>query len=209
MQFDLAPLCRDALARIDVPALPLTAIRRAATSPRPRKPPWLATLVASISIVAVAAGATVLGTHIALDHADNLVEISTGNLKTQFANPTAADVAAAVRGANFPVTLPTGLPNGAKLKTLLSSGDAIMLRYDLPGAWRASHHVAWIVLANPSTIGSSGSSGTAGSVRLAFISQGKPIHWRVGGEEVIIAMHNAMTPAELALMKQAMLQVSR
>lgn len=146
-----------------------------------------------------------LGTHIALDHADNMVEISTANLKTQFANPTAADVDTAVRGANFPVTLPTGLPNGTKLKTLLSSGDAIMLRYDLPGAWRASHHAAWIVLANPSTIGS---FGTSGSVRLAFISQGKPIHWRVGGEEVIVAIHDAMTTAELARMKQAMLATS-
>lgn len=204
VQSDLALLCRDARAHIEVPTVPLTAIRSAAALPRPRKLAWLAAFVAGISIVAVATAA-ILGTHIAFDRAGNMVQISSDNLKMKFANPTKADVDAAVRGANFRVTLPAGLPSDTKLEALWSSDGAIMLLYDLPGAWRASHHVAWILLANPSTIVS---SDTAGKMRLALASQGKPIHWRIGGEEVIIAMHNAMTPAELTRMRQAMLSAS-
>jgi len=204
MQSDLALLCRDARTRIEVPAVPLTAIRHAAALPQPRKPAWLSALLAGISIVAVATAA-VLGTHITFEP-DGKLLITANNMQVRFANPTAADVEAAARGANFPVTLPAGLPNGAKLKGLWRSSGTIMLLYDLPGAWRASHHVAWIVLANPSAIGF---SKTPGNMRLALASQGKPIHWRVGGEEVIIAMRNAMTPAELAHMKRAMLALAR
>jgi hypothetical protein len=202
MQSDLALLCRDARARIDVPAVPLTAIRSAAALPRPRKLAWLAALVAGISIVAVATAA-VLATHIAFDRTGNMVQISSASLKMKFANPTAADVDAAVHGANFPVTLPAGLPSGTKLKALWSSDGAIMLLYDLPGAWRASHHVAWILLANPSTVVS---SDAGGRMRVGFARQGKPIHWRAGGEEVIIAMQNSMTSVELTRMKLAMLK---
>jgi acyl-CoA synthetase (AMP-forming)/AMP-acid ligase II len=172
MQSDLALLCRDARARIDVPAVPLTAIRSAAALPRPRKLAWLAALVAGISIVAVATAA-VLATHIAFDRTGNMVQISSASLKMKFANPTAADVDAAVHGANFPVTLPAGLPSGTKLKALWSSDGAIMLLYDLPGAWRASHHVAWILLANPSTVVS---SDAGGRMRVGFARQGKPNH---------------------------------
>ena len=202
MQSDLALLCRDARARIDVPAVPLTAIRSAAALPRPRKLAWLAALVAGISIVAVATAA-VLATHIAFDRTGNMVQISSASLKMKFANPPAADVDAAVHGANFPVTLPAGLPSGTKLKALWSSDGAIMLLYDLPGAWRASHHVAWILLANPSTVVS---SDAGGRMRVGFARQGKPIHWRAGGEEVIIAMQNSMTSVELTRMKLAMLK---
>ena len=132
--------------------------------------------------------------------------ITADNMHVTFANPTRADVDAAMHRANFPATLPAGLPNGAKLKGLWSSDGAIMLLYDLPGAWRASHHIAWIVLAKPEAIATAAG---AQKVKLLLASQGVPIRFRVGGEEVIIAMHNAMTPAELARMKQAMLRSSR
>ncbi len=201
MQSDLGAICRGARARIDVPAAPLAAIRYAATLRVGRNAGWITSLIASVSILAAAAGAAMLGTHIAFER-DGKLLITANNIQVRFKNPTPADVGAAVRGANFPVTLPAGLPSGAKLKELWSSDGAIMLLYDLPGAWRASHHIAWIVLANPSAVAT---SDVSGKMRLAFASQGKPIHWRVGGEEVIIAMHNAMTPAELAHMKQAML----
>ena len=205
MQSDLSAICRNARARIDVPAVPLPAIRHGATVREPRKAGWIMALIASIAIVAVAAAAEVLGTHITFER-DGKMLITANNLQARFANPTKADVDAAARSANFPVTLPAGLPSGTKLKRLWSSAGAIMLLYDLPGAWRVSHHIAWIVLANPSTVTA---SGAAERMRLALASQGEPIHWRVGGEEVIIAMHNAMTPAELARIKQAMLRLSR
>jgi hypothetical protein len=204
MQDDLVLVCRDARARIEVPAVPLSAIRNAAALPQPRKTGWFTALIASISIVAIAAGAAALGTRVVIDSAGR-TQVIFNAPHAQSANPTAADVAAAVQRANFPVTLPAGLPRGSQLKQLVSSNSAIILRYDLPGTWRASHHIAWIVLANPETVAT---SDTAGRMQLELSSQGQPIHWRIGGEEVIIAMHSAMTQGELAQMKQAMTMAS-
>jgi hypothetical protein len=201
MQSDLALLCREARGRIEVPAVPLAAIRATASVGAPRKAGWLTALVATFSIVAVAAGAAVLGTHITFDGSG--VQIIANKLEIHFKNPTEADVEAAVKQADFPVTLPSGLPDGAHLKQLWSSDGAIMLLYNLPGAWRASHHVAWIVLANPEAV----TSETEGKLRLNLGPHGTPMHWRVGDEEVIIAWNN-FTPAEIARMKQAMLTAS-
>ena len=205
MQYDFALLCLDARARIDVPAVPLTAIRSAAMISTPRKAGWLTTLLAGTAIVALAAGAGVLGTRVIFDRAGR-VELVLNSPKLTFKNPTPADVQAAVTRAHFPVTLPAGLPSGSRLQSVWSTDDAIMLLYSFPGAWRASHHVAWIVLANPQALVSSPDADM--NMRVRFASSERPIHWRAGGEEVIIAMHNAMTPAELARMKQAMLTAS-
>jgi hypothetical protein len=202
MQYDLAPVCRDARAHIDVPSVPLVAIRNAAAKSAGRKTGWLAALVAGISVAAVA-GAAAIGTHVALERGGSTV-ISADRMVVNFKNPPATALQAAVRNANFHVTLPVGLPNGTQLKQLVSAKGAIMLRYDLAGAWRASHHIAWIVLANPDLVGG---LGNAGKVSIKIPSHGKPVRWRVGGEEVIVAWNN-LTAAELARMKQAMLAAS-
>jgi hypothetical protein len=204
MQSDLAMLCRDARSHIAIPPAPMGAIRNAAAAlPARRRTGWLTALVASVSIVAVAAGAAVLGTRVMLDRSGQ-VEVVLNNPKMTFKNPTSADVEAALRRANFPATLPAGLPHGSLLQSIWSSDGAIMLLYDLPGEWRITHHFVWIILANPEAINSSKGSG---NIRIRFGSAGKSIQWRVGGEEVII-VQNAFTPAEIARMKQAMLTAS-
>jgi hypothetical protein len=204
MQYDLALLCRDARERIEVPMVPLGAIRTASAAAAPRRAGWLTALIAGVAIVAVAVGAGVLGTRVIFDRSGN-VELVLNSPKMTFKNPTSADVAAAVQRANFPVTLPAGLPTGSQLKSIWSSDGAIMLLYDLPGEWRVTHHVAWIVLANPDAVSS---SGAFGNIRIRFAPVGKPIQWRVGGEDVIIAMPRVLTSAEIARMKAAMLAAS-
>jgi hypothetical protein len=204
MQYDLALVCRDARDRIDVPTAPMLAIRAKASEPAARKAGWATTLIASISIIAVAAGAAVLGTRVMIDRSGH-VELVLNNPKMTYRNPSTADVEAAVRRANFPVRLPAGLPDGSRLAAVGASDGAVMLLYNLPGEWRITHHSVWIVLANPEAVSSAGADG---NIRIRFGSVGKPIQWRVGGEEVIIVMHDAFTPAEIARMKQAMLAAS-
>lgn len=202
MQYDLALVCRDARAHIDVPTAPLAAIRASASERAPRKAGWLTALIAGISIVSVAAAAA-LGTHVVLERNGGAV-ITADKFVGKFKDPTAADLQTAVRNSSFHVILPTGLPEGSQLKSIISSNGAVMLRYDLPGAWRASHHLTWIVLANADAIGA---PGVARKVTLKFGPHGNPTHWRIGGEEVIVAWNN-FTPSEIARMKQAMLTAS-
>lgn len=218
MQSDLLALCRDARTRIDVPAVPLDAIRSAAQPDRiipgrPRWKIWTLSLLSVASIAAAAAAATWYGTHVTLT--SGAVTLSADRITAKFRNASSKDVSAAVRSANFPVILPAGLPNGTRMTSVFTAGpSAVMLGYSLPGAWRASRHLVYILLANPAIVSNSSSStNPAGKITLRvpaldLPSSRPPIRWRVGGEEVIVG-NNTLTPSELARVKNAMLASAR
>jgi hypothetical protein len=210
MQYDLALLCHDARARIDVPAVPLSAIRNAATRRKTplRRRAIIAVLLSALSIGAVAAAAVWQATHVYVG-SSGPVDVYAHTMTIKLKNATAADLVSAARQVDFPVVLPTGLPAGTRLWEVgRADRRALMLSYNLPGAWRSSHHLLDIVLADPVIVGSAISDPY--KQRLIVMRYKQPqrtVRWRVGGEDVIVDWHN-LTRAELARMKQAMLTAS-
>jgi hypothetical protein len=210
MQYDLALLCRDARGGIDVPAIPLTAIRNAATqrSMPLRRRVIIAVLVSALSLGAVAAAAVWHATRVYVGNAGTL-DVYAHTMTIRFGHATHADAVSAAHQVTFPVVLPTGLPAGTQLRQVgRADRSALMLSYDLPGAWRRSHHLLDVVLADPAIVGSAISDPY--KQRLMVMRYKEPqrtVRWRVGGEEVIVDWNN-LTPAELARMKQAMLNAS-
>ncbi|MDQ6780325.1 MAG: hypothetical protein M3Z37_04115 [Candidatus Eremiobacteraeota bacterium] len=102
--------------------------------------------------------------------------------------------------------LPAGLPKGSTLLSLARAGSsAILLQYNLPGAWRRDNHVLALVLANPQSFAATSKS-MPGDY-LLDLSGGtthRGVHWTIGHEDVILA-GSTLTPAELAHIKSAML----
>jgi hypothetical protein len=210
MQYDLTSLCQDARARIDVPSVPLRAIRKAARqrgTPLRRRTLFVV-FAAALSLGAVAAAA--------VWHAMRVYVGSTGAVDIYYAHTmtikqhaTQADAVSAARRVDFPVILPTGLPAATRLQSVARvERSVLMLDYDLPGAWRRSHHLLAVTLADPAIVGTTKSA--PANVRwmmLHYDQRRRTVRWRVGGEEVIIAWNN-FTPAELARMKEAMLKAS-
>jgi len=118
--------------------------------------------------------------------------------------PSMEQVRAVAHRANFPVILPADLPgDGLPLQVytmqMKTGGQkAIVLTYNLPGAWRRQHHLLPIILASPEMLTSSPTtqpSGTAGK---------GDILWKIGHEDVIVPA-SAATPAELEKIHRAML----
>jgi len=161
MQSDLVMVCRRARALIDVPAMPLPAIRngaesRSATNSGKRRNPIIASLLAGFSIVAVATGAEVLnGTHLWMSESGNLNMVAP---EIHFKkNPTPADLGSAARQADFSVTLPAGLPQNVPPGMLMRAGSsALLLQYNLPGGWRRANHIQMVILAKPGSLSQSG-----------------------------------------------------
>ena len=136
------------------------------------------------------------------------VLITADQVTAKFRNASSADVGAAVRGVDFPVILPAGLPAGSRLISVFRAGPgAIVLGYALPGAWRASHHLAYILLTNPSIVSRS-SAGRIGKLSIRTAAVGPAIRWRIGAEDVIVSNNN-FTPSELARIEAAMLASAR
>jgi hypothetical protein len=217
MRSDLGSICQDARARIAVPPLPLAAIRAGAECrPLPqrgrRRKGLIAAVLAGVSVAAVAAAAEVLsGTHVSVVRS-RAVLVSSDRL-TLTKDPSAEELRAAARQAGFPVVLPAGLPAGTKLHTLaLTGSSAVLLQYDLPGAWRRSNHVLTMVLADPKTLAADPNAlatapqhGRRGYVLELGGAPGRgAVRWIVGGEAVVVSP-GALTPAELARIKRAML----
>lgn len=206
MRTDLSQLCTSARERIAVPDFPRASIRRALQAPAhqpARKRSLLVILAAGLSLAAAAAAAEVaVQSHIGYTRSGGMV-LSSNAKMGEHAISSDADIRDAASHMNFPVTLPAGLPPGTKAIRLFTAGSDVMaITYDLPGAWRASHHLARIFLANPATLG-----GRTVSRPRAQIATGtwvmRQARWRVGGEDVIL-VSNGMTQSEIQAVKRAM-----
>ena len=208
MQSDLDILCNGARKQIAVPAMPLAAIRagarRSAPSVRKRWTRAVSAALAGASIVAAAAGAAVLsGTHVSFDRS-GLFEVRAQKM-TSLRNPTLANLRSFASHADFPVVLPAGLPAGTTIASAHMFGSsALMVQYDLPGAWRRSDHLLTLVMANPDTVGGSPQTlPRSYEVRVGRKGPGA-VQWAIGHETVLV-MSSTATPAELARVKSAMI----
>jgi len=157
MRSDFDSLCKQARQDILIPEIPLAAIRQThlqrSTRSATRRKSGLAGILAGLSIVAVAAAAQLWnGAHVVVP-ARTGVQLSTNTGSMVLRNPTGRDVDEAVRKLRFPVTLPAGLPAGTHFRAIVRFGtDALMLQYDLPGAWRRSNRLFMLILANPNSV---------------------------------------------------------
>lgn len=149
MQSNFSEACRDTRAGIAVPPVPLAAIRsRAAQTATPRRAAHLRAVVIAGFAVALLAAVTATWEQTRVWVGDGHVLV-TAEHGAMIHNPTAADLRSAAQAADFPVVLPTGLPDGSVPITLFKGGkSALMIEYRLPGA-RNHSNIAWVVVANP------------------------------------------------------------
>jgi hypothetical protein len=214
MQSNFELSCKRARAGITVPAVPLDAIRHAAYD-RPaqragrRRRGMLAVAVAGLSVVAAAAAAEMFGNvQISLNPsgAAHLYFDGNGGRLTQVRDPKEQDMQKAARALNFPVTLPKGLPEGTTAQQLLVLGPgAMQIAYNLPGAWRRSNHLLFVILANPKSIAPDDATPPKSRFTMQYgqTTGVGAVRWMVGQEEVIV-LKSTITAAELAHFKAAM-----
>ena len=214
MQSNFELACRTARESIAVPALPLDAIRAGAQSlptesAGRRRRGVLAAVLASCSVVAVAAAAEMFG-HVQISlqpsGAMRVAFDGTGGHWAPVRNPTEQDLQKAARAMNFPVILPKGLPQGTVAEMLVPLGSgAMQIIYDLPGASRRSNHLLFVTLANPKSVAPDGAKPPRSEYALEFgQKKGIGARWMVGQEEVIV-LKSTITASELARFKAAML----
>jgi hypothetical protein len=207
MQSDLADLCHAARARIAVPTPRLEAIERGAL---PAARHWRARLAALMllgsSLAAAAVGAHVLSvTRLFFPFSGALFS---GALSMQFDDrpvrlaPTNANLQAAIAQADFRVILPTGLPPGSTLNDLGRIGRSIVIvGYRMPVAGRVRNDVMlWLV--NAAREGPIGKGAHASTHLLVKI--GRNSHWRVSGEDVIVAARGGLSSAQVKRVEDAM-----
>jgi hypothetical protein len=160
------------------------------------------------SIAAIAAGAAVWkGQHVSFDRS-GAIQLS-GDQMVWTKNPSIDDLRSAIRQAHFPVVLPAGLPMGSTLVALSAGSDALLLRYDLPGAWRRADHILGIVLSKQ-MLSIDSATPERGKYVLRFVGPTgrERDHWIVGNETVTI-LQSTLTPVELAHIKSAMIAQSQ
>jgi hypothetical protein len=215
MQSNFELSCKSAREAIAVPAISLDTIRTEARN-RPaertgaRRRGVLAACIASLSIVAVAAAAEMFG-HVQISlnpsGAVHLAFDGLGGSWKPVRNPNDSDIQKAARAMNFPVILPTGLPNGTDAEGLMVMGPgAMQIAYNLPGASRRSNHLLFVILANPKSVAPDGATPSKAHYSMDF-GQTKglgAVRWMVGQEEVIV-LKSTITAAELAHFKSAMM----
>jgi hypothetical protein len=213
MQSDLSARCRLARELIDVPPFPLAPIRLAverSTQAPPHRKSILAIVVASFSVVAIAAAAEISQqTHVQFNPSGGLI-ISAGP-KTKIASRpihSSAEIHEAARRLDFPAIVPQGLPEGTKPVRLFASGTSLLaITYDLPGVQRRSHQMLWISIANRATTAASNAPAVLRHRMVRGVSM-SVAHWGVGPEDVIV-ISNGLTDPEFAAIKRAMEQESR
>ncbi len=166
----------------------------------------MAAVLASATLVA--AGAAVWnGTHVSYDRSGGF-EVRAEKM-TSLKDPTFGNLRSFANHADFPVVLPAGLPAGTTIASVHMFGSsALLLQYNLPGAWRRSDHVLSLILANPNSIGGSPKIPPKSyNLRLGRKGSGA-VQWAIGREVVILTLSTA-TPAELAHIKRAMIAQAR
>lgn len=214
MQSSFELSCKNARDAIAVPAIPLDAIRQEAQR-RPiaraglRRRSVAAASIASLALVAAAAAAEMFG-HVQISlQPSGEVHVNFDGLSGRLMyvkDPKASDIQKAARAMNFPVILPKGLPAGtdAEAVTVLGPG-AMQIAYNLPGAWRRSNHLLFVILANPKSVAPQDAAPPKSKFTLQFGQKTGlgAVRWMVGQEEVIV-LKSTITAAELAHFKAVM-----
>ena len=197
-----------------MPAIPLDVIRlgmqrRPSERAGRRRRGVVAAVAASLSIVAVAAAAEMFG-HVQVSlEPSGTVRIAfdgAGGHWLPVRNPTERDLQDAARTMNFRVILPKGLPEGTTAMQLMALGPgAMQITYNLPGAWRRSNHLLFVILANSKSVASADATPakTKFSMQFGQTPGLGAVRWMVGGEEVIV-LKSTITAAELAHFKAVM-----
>lgn len=208
MHSDLLERCQTARAEINIPAFPRASIQAAAQrTPQAssRKRPIIAAAIAGFSVIAIAAAAEMaVQTHIHFTQSGGMVLSSNAKNDENRDIHSEAEVAEAAKQLNFAVTLPAGLPAGTQPIRLFRSGhDVLVVTYNLPGQWRASHHLLWIFIANPAAVAQAPSAPRLHLQRRYADPHMSSARWRAGAEEVIV-VSNGLTPSELQSIKAAM-----
>jgi hypothetical protein len=193
---------------IAVPDVPLDAIRRAARSApeAPTRKRLLAGILGGLVLVGTAAAATETWAKIHFSLLNHGWGFSSENIPMRTGDhPTPSDLKGAAQAADFPVTLPTGLPAGSVPTEMMQMGTSgIVIRYDLPGAYRANNHLMWIILANPKSMSAPGAL-PRGTWGLQIGGKDPQISevWQIPGE-VVMVVSNTATSDEIGHIKAAM-----
>ena len=219
MQSNFSRLCAEARRGVVVPDVPFDAVhsglaRREAGRSFGRRI-QAAAAATVFSAVAIAAAAEIYArNHVFLNSSSGIapvIAVDPGTTGTVNQHATDADLRAAARRLDFPVVLPVGLPIGTRPFQLVVIGESAMqVTYDLPGAWRRSDHLLFVLLTNRRDV-----VNMKGANVPAYARRGLPMQqhlrniqvWQVGNE-VVVAMANNMTMPEMADMRRAMLAQS-
>lgn len=205
MQSKFRSMCESARLSIDVPEIPLAAIRDAAqqrSSPSKRSKRVTAGILAGVVILGGAAAVELWkGTHVSFGPSGTM-RLSTVEEFRLKKNPTADDLRNVARRATFPVQFPTGLPAGTTIAEIGFGPSILLVDYNLPGAWRRSNHLLRIALIDPRAL-TSPSSPHAFVFRIGGLAAKGSVRWSIG-QELVIVMRSMATPAELENIKRAM-----
>jgi len=216
MQSNFSRLCARARLEVAVPAVPFDAVHRGLGRPQAGRSfgrRFRAAAAATVfSAVAIAAAAEIYArTHVFLNSESGIapvIAVDPGTTGTVNQHATDADLRAAAKRLDFPVVLPAGLPIGTTPFQLVVVGkSAMQITYDLPGAWRRSDHLLFVLLTNERDVVNLKGASVPAYARRGLPMQQHPrniLVWQVGNE-VVVAMANNITMREMADMRRAML----
>lgn len=201
--------CQSAREFIAVPDVPMNVIRdgaqHLAISTPKRRYGLIAAILASLSIVAVAAATELLGVRISFNPSGPMQVYAIGGKMVP--HPARADFQAAVDQVNFPVLLPMGLPAGTEPSGLFRAAkSAIFITYNLPGKWRRSNHILEVVLADPKVVATSNALPPLHmpmEFEMGGTARAGGVLWHIGNEDVIV-LKSTITASELAHFKSEM-----
>jgi len=203
MPSDLSERCRDARARIPVPAAPIGAITvAAAATPSRRSRVWPAFGFAAVSLVAAAVGAQVLGGTRLWFGPSGAVAMRFDQ-RAAYVVPTAANLRSVVAHAGFRVVLPAGLPDGSALNQLGTVGRSIVIvGYSVPAGPKRRHDVV-LLLVDRAHVGRI-APGARNTIYAADVKgTGARAHWRAGDEDVLVLARGPLTAAQLQHVESA------
>ena len=201
--------------RIEAPPFPRAWIRSArlrAARPASRWRPIAAAILASLSIVAVAAAAQILErTHLTFTPSGGLVISSSKS--TSRSIHSVDDIREAASKLDFSAVLPAGLPSDAKPVKLDTAGTSLLtVTYDLSPVRGQARHL-WIFLANAATMSgpnahraSRARTGARYEADLAPKGPGYDVELARFGAEAVVIVSNGLTKAEIQTIKRAMQQ---
>jgi len=218
MRSDFAAACKITKSKIAVPPVPIEMIRSAAAHPQPAwsHRPFVAACAAIAATVTLGAGVAfggkiLSGIRIWLPPTGNAAIVA--DRLSLSMRPTAESVRAFVAHAPFRLILPTGLPRGARLRSIGTlSGDGrrvLMLMYAFPAPKRTTPAFATFMLSDgplPFTRGAP--PFRVIGVRPVVVTQNShsPVRaaasWFVGHEDVLIT--SSLTARQVAHIKASM-----